>query len=84
MTSSSLNAGDLGLSREAWDKKYAMGMGAGGKVRLTAHKEESIPRFSVTARQVAWSVGGEWCIVAGTPNILALFQRWGPDGRKKH
>jgi polycomb protein EED len=30
-------------------------------------------------RQVAWSRGGEWCVVVGSVGTMAVFERW--EGR---
>ena len=27
-------------------------------------------------RQIAWSPGGEWCVVVGSMNCVAVLQRW--------
>ena len=26
---------------------------------------------------MAWSTGGEWCVVVGSAGVLAVFERWG-------
>jgi polycomb protein EED len=31
----------------------------------------------VGGRQATWSPGGEFCVVGGSPNVVAVFQRWG-------
>jgi len=61
-------------TRKAWEERYAMGT---PETSLKAHKIETVPRFNITGRQVAWSAGGEWCVVVGTPNVIALLHRWG-------
>lgn len=42
---------------------------------LEAHKEVHIPKLRIYGRQVAWSVGGEWCVVVGSPNVIAVLGR---------
>jgi len=46
-------------------------------VGVEAHRVEVVPKYVMQGRQVAWSVGGEWCVVVGTPNIVAVYWRWG-------
>ena len=42
---------------------------------LLNHAESTVPRVSFAARQVAWSVGGEWMVVVGDQGMIALFAR---------
>jgi polycomb protein EED len=78
---------ETAASKKSWEKKYFMGdsqQGLGSKREetrgLEPHKTETILRYSITGRQVAWSPGGEWCVVVGSPNVVSVFQRWA-DGR---
>jgi polycomb protein EED len=41
------------------------------------HKEEVVRGLEFTGRQVAWSTGGEWCVVVGSAAVVAIFERWG-------
>ena len=43
--------------------------------KLASHLESTVPRVSFAARQVAWSVGGEWMVVVGDQGMVALFAR---------
>ena len=43
--------------------------------KLSSHAESTVPRVSFAARQVAWSVGGEWMVVVGDQGMVALFAR---------
>lgn len=42
---------------------------------LSSHAETTVPRVSFAARQVAWSVGGEWAVVVGDQGMIALLAR---------
>lgn len=42
---------------------------------LLAHSEMTIPKVTFAARQVAWSVGGEWMVVVGDQGMIAIFGR---------
>ena len=42
---------------------------------LLAHVEITIPKVTFAARQVAWSVGGEWMVVVGDQGMIAVFGR---------
>lgn len=42
---------------------------------LLAHSVMTIPKVTFAARQVAWSVGGEWMVVVGDQGMIALFGR---------
>ncbi len=55
-------------------KKYAMD---NPLEMLQAHKIEVVQgnRYMI-GRQVAWSMSGEWCVVVGSPNVIALFKRY--------
>lgn len=62
------------------DSQQSLGLRREDTKGLEPHKTETVPRYSITGRQVAWSPGGEWCVVVGSPNVVAVFQRWA-DGR---
>lgn len=77
------DSADFSTNRMVWDAKYALGTGIliqkdGEDVMVQPHKKVSIPKLSahVTGRQVAWSVGGEWCVAVWSPNVISVFQRW--------
>lgn len=70
--------GDLNPKDVAeWDSKY--------NVRSRDHALEphhkievrSKARIPFLGRQAAWSPGGEWCIVAGSGNVVHMLRRWG-------
>lgn len=58
---------------ETWDKKYAI---TDPLAKLLPHKEEVVKGLGFLGRQVAWSNGGEYCVVVGTMRASAVFQRW--------
>jgi polycomb protein EED len=33
-------------------------------------------KAEIVGRQVAWSPGGEWCVVAGSSNLVQVLRRW--------
>ncbi|KAF2094312.1 WD40 repeat-like protein [Rhizodiscina lignyota] len=43
---------------------------------LQAHKFQVVPKVTFCVRQVAWSPGGEWCVVCGDNGMVAVFSRW--------
>ena len=43
--------------------------------KLMSHAEVTVPRVSFAARQVAWSMGGEWMVVVGDQGMVALFAK---------
>jgi polycomb protein EED len=45
--------------------------------KIMAHKVENIRTHSFTGRQVAWSPGGDWCVVVGSADVVAVLERWG-------
>lgn len=70
-----------------WHRKYTVGGSTlvpeqdedgniSTAVMVEPHKRQTIPKYSISGRQVTWSVGGEWCVIAGSPNVVAVFQRW--------
>ena len=42
---------------------------------IVPHKIRVVPKVTFAARQVAWSVGGEWMVVVGDQGMIALFGR---------
>lgn len=42
---------------------------------LLPHRTHVVPRVTFAARQVAWSVGGEWMVVTGDQGMIAVFTR---------
>ena len=42
---------------------------------LLPHKTITVPKVTFAARQVAWSVGGEWMVVVGDQGMIAMFGR---------
>lgn len=64
---------DMQKSKELWDSKYNVG---DSLRELKPHREEVVRGLEFVGRQVAWSVGGEWCVVVGSASVVAVFQRW--------
>lgn len=64
----------MAKSKENWNKKYNI---SDAWTDLAPHKEEVVKGLDFTGRQVAWSTGGEWCVVVGSAGVLAVFERWG-------
>lgn len=50
-------------------------------VELHVHYHRTLPRQPFLSRQIAWSPGGEWMVVVGEQETIAIFNRWGghPD-----
>ena len=57
---------------ESWAARYSM---EDPHEPLRAHKTES-SSANFVGRQVAWSPGGEWCVVVGSSNTALIMQRW--------
>jgi polycomb protein EED len=57
---------------EAWASRYST---EDPHVPLKPHKTESASATYV-GRQMAWSPGGEWCVVVGSSNVAIIMQRW--------
>ncbi|ESZ91798.1 hypothetical protein SBOR_7814 [Sclerotinia borealis F-4128] len=57
-----------------WNEKYNLNQ------RVKAHKEEVVRGWRFLGRGVAWSVGGEWCVVVGGEGVVGVLGRWG-EGR---
>lgn len=47
---------------------------------LLPHRTHVVPRVTFAARQVAWSVGGEWMVVVGDQGMVAVFEGKGCGG----
>lgn len=60
---------------QTWDGKFTVG---NPQVPLKPHKIENCGASTFVGRQVAWSPGGEWCVVVGSSNFALVFQRWVP------
>lgn len=45
---------------------------------LMPHRTLTVKKVTFTARQMAWSVGGEWAVVVGSQGMIALFYREEP------
>lgn len=57
----------------SWTGKYGT---ANAHEPLKAHRVETVGASSFVGRQVAWSPGGEWCVVVGSSNCALVLQRW--------
>ncbi|RDW91081.1 hypothetical protein BP5796_02246 [Coleophoma crateriformis] len=68
-----LNEVDTMKTKDLWDSKYSM---ADPSRELLPHREEVAKGLEFVGRQVAWSRGGEWCVVAGSASFVAVFSRW--------
>lgn len=44
--------------------------------KLPSHKVAVVAGLEFTGRQLAFSTGGEWCVVVGSAGVLAVFERW--------
>lgn len=66
----------LQKSRETWGNRYGI---EDMQRPLKAHREEGIRNFAFVGRRVAWSRGGEWCVVVGSLGVMAVFERWEKD-----
>jgi polycomb protein EED len=69
-----LSSKDLAKSKENWAARYSI---SDAWTDLAPHKEEVVRGLDFTGRQVAWSTGGEWCVVVGSAGVVAIFERWG-------
>lgn len=52
-------------------------VGRKNKDERGAGKRKKVP-LTFVGRQVAWSRGGEWCVVVGSQNLAVILQRWAP------
>ena len=43
--------------------------------KLLPHRTQVVPRVTFAARQIAWSVGGDWMVVCGDQGMIAVFGR---------
>ncbi|KAH8593006.1 hypothetical protein B0O99DRAFT_628635 [Bisporella sp. PMI_857] len=67
-------AADEKKSRENWGHRYFIG---DSQKDLLPHKEEMVKGLNFVGRQIAWSTGGEWCVVVGSAGVISIFERWG-------
>lgn len=58
---------------ESWELKYDM---TRVEEPIRAHSQSNITVKDFVGRQVAWSAGGEWCVVVGSKNLAIILQRW--------
>lgn len=63
---------DWARSWEQWKAKYDM---RDPLEKLEAHTVETVKGLTFTGRQVAWSTGGEWCVVVGSSGVIAILHR---------
>lgn len=63
---------------ESWQGKYDT---CNPFKLIKPHRSDTLggPRF--VGRQVAWSPGGEWCVIVGSRNTAVIMQRWAKGGR---
>ena len=73
MESLSISLGDHEKSKALWESRYKM---SDPLENLLPHREEVVRGLNFLGRQVAWSVGGEWCVIVGSASVIAVFQRW--------
>ncbi|KAK2630508.1 hypothetical protein QTJ16_001328 [Diplocarpon rosae] len=66
-------------SRRDWAARYGM---QEPLVKLPSSSEVALKGIDITGRQVAWSVGGEWCVVVGSHGNIVVFHRWGKERHK--
>ena len=65
-------------SNSGWDELY--GISHPHDHPIKPHKTVGVGGESqFVGRQVAWSPGGEWCVVVGSQNRALIFQRWAKD-----
>ncbi|ODA78496.1 hypothetical protein RJ55_05877 [Drechmeria coniospora] len=57
---------------ESWSARYSV---ENPQEPLRAHRTES-SSANFVGRQVAWSPGGDWCVVVGSSNTTLILQRW--------
>ncbi|EHA52070.1 hypothetical protein MGG_06028 [Pyricularia oryzae 70-15] len=62
-------------ARTSWEEKYGI---SDPNEPIKPHKVESFSASAVLARQVAWSMDGAWCVVAGSKNSVVILERWNP------
>jgi polycomb protein EED len=68
-----LTPSDSAKSLEIWAKRYSIGDPHGD---IIAHKDEVVKGFEFVGRYIAWSNGGEWCVVVGSAGMIGIFERW--------
>ena len=71
----------LGITHDSisnWDELY--GISHPHDHPIKPHKIVGVSGESkFVGRQVAWSPGGEWCVVVGNQNRALIFQRWAKE-----
>jgi polycomb protein EED len=60
-------------TQQSWEGKYNI---EDPHQSLKPHKEVSLGAVDFVGRQVAWSPGGDWCVVVGSSNRAHILQRW--------
>ena len=66
-------AKELETNMKVWDKKYSLG---DAHVMIDAHRALTAhPNIIFTGRHCAWSADGRLCVVVGSENIIAVFQK---------
>ncbi|KAI0013099.1 WD40 repeat-like protein [Xylariaceae sp. FL0662B] len=63
---------------ETWESRYDM---TRIEEPIKAHAQSNITVKDFVGRQVAWSAGGEWCVVVGSKNLAIILQRWNKKDR---
>ncbi|KAI0482871.1 WD domain-containing protein [Xylariaceae sp. FL0804] len=56
-----------------WEDKYDL---TRVKEPVKAHTQSNITVKDFVGRQVAWSAGGDWCVVVGSKNLAIILSRW--------
>ncbi|GKT50210.1 uncharacterized protein ColSpa_10391 [Colletotrichum spaethianum] len=64
---------------DMWNGKYSV---SNPQVPLKPHKIENCGASTFVGRQVAWSPGGQWCVVVGSSNFALVLQRWAPSKKE--
>lgn len=77
----SLNSHYSDATIKDWTGKYDMTQPM--TQPILAHHQVNITVKDFIGRQVAWSPGGEWCIVVGSKNLSLAMQRWAKKDEKK-
>ncbi|KAH8889800.1 WD40 repeat-like protein [Thozetella sp. PMI_491] len=70
--------GDLGYSQkmlQEWEEMYDTS-DPHGMIRPHRAINTVVNEANFVGRQVAWSPGGEWCLVVGNNNRVIIYQRW--------
>lgn len=61
-----------------WQSRFDM---SNPNKRIKPHKVEHLQGNQFVGRQSAWSPNGCWCVVVGSRNHAAIFQRWAKNER---